>query len=451
MFCGMICLNIPKDRDSKEFLEIYKEDDLMMIAGIEKHPTLQELLNEIEENINREKVNYVKLNLRKSAEYIVGQYIREYPDFAKGNLYEKITKLENVIGEGEAHLLHSMRKMGNEGGAHLEEVEDNYEERNKIDDFQKAVRMYNELLDYLPYFFNKFPEENKKPVPKVDEVKVKFELNIDYSNITLLKLHKEWWKRLGYNYMVELFDQEILAFNTYQDITQSYETHEIYRWSWIPKLMKQMNVIYTSAGEEYLDVPKLVKYYEKVVKDFVEKDGEFANHYTDGCDGSRVYYNASFCHYNYDVDIEETPLYIPAMIQQYFPGSSIYYETGKGYKWLERDEERIQKEYNVLVNGYVAECESFLRKEATEEARFRGPRYKRYFYKKPEPPKVQPPKVQPPKQQPPKPQPPKPQSPKLTEEEMREIENKRIKEEEQRKQRDAAIQRIFDDLAKGIF
>ena len=351
----------------------------MIISGIEKHPTLQSLLIEIEESIRREKVSYVKLNLRKCAEYIVGQYIREYPAFAGGSLYDKICRLEKVIDESDVHLLHSLRMMGNRGGAHLEEAEDDFNSGNEADDFSKALRTYNELLEYLPGFFNKFPEQSKKPAPKVGKVFEAVELNIDYSNIKVLHLHTGWWKRLRYNYMCDVLEDPYYNYCV-------YEHPELYSWIWIPRLMEQMKVIYTGQGsQEYLDLPKLVKYYEEVVTAFSKND--FSSFYSQYGDS----HQKKFCQRDYFNDTNG--IHIPGIIQQYFPGETCYREEGKNTcQWIERNENRIYMEYNILVHGQRADwwewCTSLDNWTDARLKHVETPIFKRYrenYYVKPKP------------------------------------------------------------------
>jgi hypothetical protein len=200
-------------------------------------------------------------------------------------------------------------------------------------------------------------------------------------------------------------------------------------WLWLAKLAKKVRLFCVIDHEEYLDLKAVVEYYLALYKNHTSnknlwnEDSEYFERW-------------------YDFDAKKH-IKLPEIIHKYFPGGSFMYEEGKGIVWEEKDEQYAAKQISILTDVNS--------KKDNNPVNIEPP--------KPQPPKprgipyIKPnvPKPQPPKQQLPKPQSLKPQPPKLTEEEMQEIENRRIKEEEQRKQRDAAIQRIFDDLAKGIF
>ena len=302
----------------------------MMIAGLEKHAELKGYIDKIERRKIERETNDIKLQLGLCTEYIVEQYLKEYPLYIGENLYSNIVNLEVVLSKETADLLHSLRKARNDGGAHRNEG-------GKYT-FEETMGLYNELLNYLPEFLNKFPTPSEKPAPKAGAT-IGLGFKIDFESIQPLELHPNWRNCIGYQDMLKLkalpeYNNEFFDWVLKADFDAC---DEIYHWLWCIELIDKLNLIIKKDGKEYLNIQALVKYYYDILGNIVKRNP------TENCSSSRYVYR--------DVDYYTDSCEIPGIIQKYFPGSVACFIPGKGFKWLPYFTEEINNEIDALVNG----------------------------------------------------------------------------------------------------
>ena len=68
----------------------------MLIAGLENHKQLHKYVMRVEKFISENNDEDAKVNLRKCAECIVNEYLKEYPLCAGENLFTSIENLRKV-------------------------------------------------------------------------------------------------------------------------------------------------------------------------------------------------------------------------------------------------------------------------------------------------------------------------------------------------------------------
>lgn len=299
----------------------------MQITGLENHKQLHKYVLKVEKFINENNDEDAKVNLRKCAECIVNEYLKEYPLCVGENLFTNIENLHKVLPEDTFKLLHALRKMGNDGGAHVKDSSAVYE-----NEMHEVIGLYHRLLDYLPQFINEFPTPSDKPVPNGnDSTNLGFE--IDYQSIRPLELHPNWRNCIGYQDMLKF--REMPEFEEYvQELHNAHRDDELFYWLWCVMLIDRLNLIIEDNGKEYLNIKKIVEHYYEALE-----NNDYASwmKYPAGRYG--------FC-------------YIPAIIREYFPDSLAYFHEGKGYVWEgyttlfgETSEDRLHKEVDALVHG----------------------------------------------------------------------------------------------------
>ena len=304
-----------------------------MIAGLEKHAELQGYIDKIERRKSERDADDIKLLLRKCTEYIVDQYLKEYPLCVGENLFNSIVNLEEVLSTETANLLHSLRKAGNEGGAHRSAI--------VKDDFEETMGLYNELLNYLPEFLNKFPTPSEKPMPKAG-VTTNIGFVIDFENIQPLELHPNWRECIGYNDMLKL--KTLPEYNEFVDwvLKEDFDACDtIYPWLWCIELIDELNLITKKDGKEYLNIQALVKYYYDILDEMVKRnpiEPVFKEWSSSRYDFENIGYYADSCS-------------IPGIIQKYFPGSAGFFVPGKGFEWGPYIAKYTNNEIDAFVNG----------------------------------------------------------------------------------------------------
>ena len=298
-----------------------------MIAGLEKHTDLQGYIDKIERRKIERETEDIKLQLGLCTEYIVGQYLKEYPLCVGEDLFSNIENLKEVLSEETVNLLHSLRKARNDGGAHIS--------KGKKYTFEETIELYNELLNYLPDFLKVFPTPSEKPEPKAGAA-ANLDFVIDFESIQPIELHPNWRECIGYNDMLKF--KAMPQFNEYiQKINDENEDTEIFYWLWCVILTDRLNLIVKNGEKEYLDIKQLVKYYyEALQKNKCDYWMQMPNGY-------------------------EGTYYIPAIIREYFPNDLARFWKGKGYEWTryetlfgENWEHRRYKTVSALVNGEIA-------------------------------------------------------------------------------------------------
>ena len=314
-------------------LEIYKEGQVMMIAGLEKHTDLQGYIDKIERRKIERETEDIKLQLGLCTEYIVGQYLKEYPLCVGEDLFSNIENLKEVLSEETVNLLHSLRKARNDGGAHIS--------KGKKYTFEETIELYNELLNYLPDFLKVFPTPSEKPLPKAG-ASANLGFVIDFESIQPLELHPNWREAIGYNDMLKL--KSLPDYNEFVDwvLKEDFDTCDaIYPWLWCIELIDELNLIIKKDEKEYLNIQALTKCYynildeilkrnpiEPVFKDWSSSRYDFENigYYTDSCS-------------------------VPGIIQKYFPGSAGFFVPGKGFEWGPYIAKYTNNEIDAFVNG----------------------------------------------------------------------------------------------------
>ena len=298
-----------------------------MIAGLEKHDELKGYIDKIERRKSERDTGDIKLQLGLCTEYIVDQFLKEYPLCVGADLYSNIVNLEGVLSEETVNLLHSLRIARNDGGAHRNE--------GKKISFEETIELYNKLLAYLPEFLNTFPTPSEKPAPpKSTSIGLGFE--IDFESIQPLELHPNWRECIGYQDMLKF--REMPQFAEYvQNIYDNYNDSEIFYWFWCVMLTDRLHLIARNGGKEYLDIRKLVEYYYEALRDAQCDDWM---QLPDGYEGT---------------------YYIPAIIREYFPNDLAHFCKGKGFEWVgykteweESWENRRNKTIAALANGETA-------------------------------------------------------------------------------------------------
>lgn len=303
----------------------------MLIAGLENHKQLHKYVMRVEKFISENNDEDAKVNLRKCAECIVNEYLKEYPLCAGENLFTSIENLRKVLSDDTFRLLHALRKTGNDGGAHVKDLfsdsSDMYEK-----EIDRVIALYNGLLIYLPEFIDKFPIPGEKPIPKTgDATGLGFE--IDFESIQPLELHPNWRNCIGYQDMLTF--REMPEFQEYiEELHKTHRDDELFYWLWCVMLIDRLNLIINDGEKEYLNIRKIVKYYYEALENNV-------------CTSWMKYPAGRYGFY-----------YIPAIIREYFPDSLAYFHEGKGYVWEgyttlfgETSGDRLHKELDALVHG----------------------------------------------------------------------------------------------------
>lgn len=311
----------------------------MMIAGLEKHAELQEYVEQIENGINNRSIVNIAIHIRLSVEYITDQYLQEYP-LCIGEEKELFSNIDNllnneIIGEEAASLFHSMRKYGNEYGAHRKKQGQVKVVIDKEAVLVELIELADRFFEYLPEFLKAFPTPSEKPMPKAGAA-ANLDFVIDFESIQPIELHPNWRECIGYNDMLKF--KAMPQFNEYiQKINDENEDTEIFYWLWCVILTDRLNLIVKNGEKEYLDIKQLVKYYyEALQKNKCDYWMQMPNGY-------------------------EGTYYIPAIIREYFPNDLARFCKGKGYEWTryetlfgENWEHRRYKTVSALVNGEIA-------------------------------------------------------------------------------------------------
>ena len=341
----------------------------MMIAGLENHKKLYTYVEKVDKRILENDDEDAKVNLRKCAECIVNEYIKEYPLCVGDSLFNSIKLLSQneIISRNERNLLHALRKTGNTGGAHVvdtfEDDEGNEVSEEYASEIDRVRALYGRLLAYLPEFLQKFPVPSQKPVPRAGSSLGNTGLNIDYSTIQLLKLHPDWRKAVGYDdfctFMVDVRDRDwfLMEKEEIREYVSEVLDKEIHVWQWLADLSQgpkadYVSLIVSKDDGEYLDIAALVRYYEHIVKDYAAKENFWDDWWNSNLSGWPGYYYFEPFHIK-ETGIETSGIYIPAIIQPYFPGSVCRFVTGKGLSWNDHDG-NYGKIVNTLVNGEEA-------------------------------------------------------------------------------------------------
>ena len=341
----------------------------MMIAGLENHKKLYTYVEKVDKRILENDDEDAKVNLRKCAECIVNEYIKEYPLCAGDSLFNSIKLLSQneIISRKEANLLHAIRKTGNAGGAHVTDTfeDDDGNEVSEVyeSEIDRVRAVYGRLLAYLPEFLQKFPVPSQKPIPRPGSSLGNTGINIDYSAIQPLKLHPDWRKAVGYDdfctFMVDVRDRDwfLMEKEEIRAYISEALNKEIHVWQWLADFSQgtwadYVSLIVSKDDGEYLDIAALVKYYEHIVKDYAAKENFWDDWWNGDLSGWPGYYYFEPFHIK-ETGIETSGIYIPAIIQPYFPGSVCRFLTGKGLSWNAHDG-NYGKLVNTLVNGEEA-------------------------------------------------------------------------------------------------
>lgn len=300
------------------------------IIGLENHKLLYGYVEKVEKFINENDDEDAKVNLRKCAECIVNEYLKEFPFCVGNSLFESIKSLKEnkIISWKENNLLHALRETGNDGGAHVKiEFSDDYNDQKYENELEKVIALHNRLLDYLPEFIERFPAPSTKPVPNYENKCEKSILNTSLDEIQPLKLGDGWRDRIGFTEMF-YFDRKCESFLHYTTFND---------WIWLVRLAKKGILLRTIDHKEYLDLRVVVEYYLKI--------------YNDHANNKKLWFDVSDDYECWSHMDGIKHIQLPDIIHKYFPGGSFTYEEGKGIVWDEKYEESGENQIRILTDA----------------------------------------------------------------------------------------------------